>query len=571
MKLYVEPADGPAFHRTFDTDSMVIGRASTSDLALADPFLSRHHARLFRAGATVLVEDLGSRNGTELNGVPIRKPTAVNPGDVIKVSGSTISFEDLGGNQPATTVDFGATIFRPASEVLREVESEVTGDRALSEADLRHYAARLRRINEVHEALGRSISQDELLSLILKRAFEELRPEQGVIFLRQSGGEFERVASRSERDAVDEDPDGGEIPLSRALIEEVCEKGMAAIVVDAATDERFSEAQSIIMSGLRSIVAAPLLDGSESLGMIVLSSKVAVREFREEDLEFLVSMASIAALKIRNVALTEDAVARRKLEEDLALARRIQVSLLPSSLPDVGGWDLEARNLPSRGVSGDYYQIIPRRDGAELVLVVSDVSGKGIPASLLTASLEALSAGPIEDGSSPAEICTVLSRRLFRRSPPEKYATAFIAVVDLATSAVTYANAGHNPALLLRTDGSAIELGPTGMPIGLVDGAEYQQEHLELAAGDLLLIYTDGVSEAESPGGEEFGVEGILASVAPRRDEPLDDILERLRTDLTRFTANLPAHDDRTVLLARRARGSEPTPAGDADAGGTAS
>ncbi len=547
MKLSIEPADGLPFKRSFEGDSMVIGRASTSDLALADPFLSRHHARLFREGDQVMIEDLKSRNGTELNGVRVEQPMPVRSGDEIKVSGSRIQIGEP-TSRGDTTVDLGATILKPASELLRSVDAESRPDDVVGEDALRSYAARIKRINEIHEALAGSISEDELLTLILDRAFEELEPEAGVIFRRQEDGNFERSITRSQRGVTtDED-----IPLSRSLIEEVCVKGMAAVVIDAATDERFAEAQSIIMSGLRSLVAAPLLDGADSLGMIVLSSKAAKREFDEEDMQFLVSMASIAALKIRNVSLAHEAAQRKKLEEDLALARRIQESLLPASIPEFSGFELYALNIPSRGVSGDYYNIQKRADGRECVIFIADVSGKGIPASILTASLEALSAGPIEDGDSPDEICTVLSRRLYKRSPPEKYATALLAVVDRETGKAVYTNAGHNPGLLVRADGSTEELGSSGMPLGLVGTGDYSEHGFTFEPGDLLCLYTDGLTEAENAEDEEFGFERFTETTVAHRSDPLEEIAKSLGNEINTFTRGIPPADDQTVVFVRR-------------------
>ena len=174
-------------------------------------------------------------------------------------------------------------------------------------------------------------------------------------------------------------------------MQQVVEERQAALVLDAQTDERFHEAMSLLDAGVRSLVAAPLLDPGGALGLIVLGSRLTVRQFAEEDMELLASLASVAAMRIRNVHLAEEAAERKRLEQEVALAREIQVGLLPDSLPEVEGWDIVAGNIPSRGVSGDFFKVEMRHDESEVVLMLSDVSGKGIAASLLTA-LEALSA-----------------------------------------------------------------------------------------------------------------------------------------------------------------------------------
>ena len=327
---------------------------------------------------------------------------------------------------------------------------------------------------------------------------------------------------------------------------------MAALVLDALTDVRFAEAPSILFSGVRSLIAAPLFGPEGTLGMIVLESRLHVRQFAEEDLELLVSLAAVAALHLRNLRLVLEAEERRRLEEELALARRIQVALLPSQLPAVAGWELYGANFPSRVVSGDYYEVVPRAGDRELVLMIADVSGKGMAASLLTASLQAFSAGPIEDGLPPDEICVRLSRLLYRRTPPEKFATALLAVLETATGLLRYTNAGHNPGIIVRAGGEAEALGATGAPLGLLPGAPYQAAATTLAPGDLLVLYTDGIAEAADPDDEEYGLTRIQQTCARHRGEPCAALAAALEKDLVAFARGVPFADDRTIVLARR-------------------
>jgi serine phosphatase RsbU (regulator of sigma subunit) len=282
---------------------------------------------------------------------------------------------------------------------------------------------------------------------------------------------------------------------------------------------------------------------------------VARKQFSEADLELLVSLASVAALRIRNAALAEEAAERRRLEEELALARRIQENLLPQTLPEFPGYELFGNNFPSRGVSGDYYMLSDRNDGRECVVVVADVVGKGMPASLLTASLEALAAGPIEVGGYPDDICAKVSRRLYKRTPPEKYATAFVAILDTHEHAVRYANAGHNPGLLIRADGSCRELKSTGMPVGLMDEAEYTEVTVPLEPGDLLAIYTDGIVEAFDPDGEQYELDRMRDVLVRERNRALGELAERLADDLAAFVRGVPYGDDRTLVFIRRTAG----------------
>ena len=546
LRLHVVPAQGPPFDHLLQSDSLVIGRSSTADLPLPDRFLSRHHARLFRDGDRYLVEDLGSRNGTLLNGEPVLRPTPVVAGDVIRLSGSVVSIQvperEIGANEPG--FDSSHTVFRPAADLLaqdHQPPSEQTDRHTLM-----RYADRLRLVNEVHQALGEALALPELLRLILDRLFDHLRPQQGAIYLFGPAGELQLAASRS--------TSGGPATMLRSqnLVREVTEKGVAALVLDAQTDARFAQAVRLLAAGVRSLVAAPLLaEPGKALGMVMLHSNAAVRMFAEEDLELLVSLASVAAIRIRNVALAEEAAQRRVLEEELALARRIQEGLLPAVLPQLPGWSLHARNAASRHVSGDLYQAMLRRDGAECALMVADVAGKGVAASLLAASVEALAAGAFEDGLAPAPACARVSRLLYQRTPQEKYATAILAVAD-PDGGVEYANAGHNPGLLVRRDGGVDRLGPTGVPLGVLPGVTYRGGSVTLEPGDSLVLYTDGITEATNAAEEELGLERLVEVCREHRAAGAEDLASAIESAVEAFSGGVPATDDRTLLVLRR-------------------
>ncbi len=422
LRLRVTPPVGDPFEHVCSADSLVVGRSSRADLVLSDRFLSRQHARFYRQGGGWMVEDLGSRNTTLLNGRPVTAPSPVGPGDLVKLSETVIAVEGEGGAvAPAPseerTSSSDTIVLRSASELLAAAERESAG--------------RLKLLNEVHRALAATQSLNELLEMLLDRAFQHLGPEEAAVYLKRPHGGLERVASRRLPGAK------GEVFNSRSLEHEVVDKAQAALVLDALTDERFAAAESILSSGVRSLIAAPLLDASGSLGMLVLGSRIHLRRFSEQDMELLVAFASVAALRIRNLALAEEAAQRRALEKELAIARQIQLALLPESLPDIPGYAVFAANDASRAVSGDFYEFQRRDEGDEQIIVIADVSGKGIGASLLAASFDALLMGPIEVNYPTDVICARVSRRLFAKTPPERYVTAFILALDPGTGRVS--------------------------------------------------------------------------------------------------------------------------------------
>jgi len=547
LTLYVFAPNQPSTTRSMNGDSLVIGRASSCDLTLPDRALSRRHARVFRDGETWYVEDLGSSNGTLVDGVPIDEPKRLDANTVVTVGDSVVRLHPDPGTIEEPAVDHeGHTVFRSATELLqpaREEEDEGTTADAVS---LQRSVARLRILNEVHQALDSSIGLDQLLDLILDRAFDYLRPDEGSVFLRQPDGEYYCAASRSRRSS-----DHRHL-YSRNLVHQVADKGQAALVLDAAIDDRFNEAKSLVTAGVRSLVAAPLLDPHGSLGMIVLGSLLHVRQFVEEDMELLTSLASVAAMRIRNAHLAEEAEERRRLEREVTLARRIQMALLPDTLPEVDGYEMYARNLPSRGVSGDFYKLALHPPGNQCVVQVADVSGKGIAAALLTGSLEALSAGLIDAGIAPEKVCDQVSRLLYERTPSERYATMFLAVLEPDSGRLTYVNAGHNPGIVLRADGDSEWLGSTGMPIGLLPVGSYHAEEVTLNPADAVVLYTDGITEAENPELEMYGEDRLLSVCLRLRGEPLDRFAAGVEEELEAFVQGVPFADDRTIVLLRR-------------------
>ncbi|QQR73394.1 MAG: SpoIIE family protein phosphatase [Holophagales bacterium] len=545
--LEIETGRQPRTSRDVDRDLLIVGRGADCHLQVADPHVSRQHCTIERRGEELWVEDLGSRGGTRLNGRPVPAGGRLANGDLLDLSEETrivvrhSSCADDGDHPPTT----GAVFRDAASMLVRRADLEA----ASSATELRRYAERLQLINEVHQALGESPSRDALLEMILDRVFATLRPEQAAVLLIDATGELTASVTR---------PSGlspERVFFSRSLLREVTGRRQAALVLDAPSDERFAGAASILDSGVRSLIAAPLLTPAGALGMLVLSSRLRVRQFADEDLVLLASLASVAALHLRNLDLAEEAAERRRLAQELELARRIQLALLPSRLPEVDGYELLAGNVPSRGVSGDLYKAEVHPETGVLTCLVCDVSGKGMAASLLGASLEALATGPIEIGLPPEGICVRVSRRLYARTPPEKYATGFIARVDPSSHRLEWANAGHNTALLLRRDGTIERLSASGPPLGLLPNADYQAHATELGRGDLLLIYTDGITEAVDPADEEFGLERLAAIAGKHRDAPLGELRSCIERAVDTFVRGVPFADDRTVLFLRRKSG----------------
>jgi len=551
LTLRLVTPQGEETTRSVEGDEILIGRAPECGIVLPDASISRRHARLFARDGRWFVEDLGSRNGTAVNGVRILREVRLEAGTSIVLGGSRIEVLAV----PATPWEreiedpsSGKLTRLVSARSLLDVSMELSvPGKEPGGAACRRLAERFELLTDVHAALDRSGSLDELFGLILDRVFVHLEPEQAAIYLSVPEGGHRCAASRSV------DGEAGAVLHSRSLLAEVAGRGMSALVLDAQTDSRFSEAQSLVTSGVRSLAAAPLLDPEEGpLGMIVIGSLLHRRRFEEGDLEVLTALASVAAMRIRNLRLAEEAAERRRLEEEIALARRIQEALLPDALPEVAGWSLWGRTVPSRGVSGDMFTVVEREDG-RLVVLVADVSGKGIGAAFLTASLEALTALPIREGSAPGRVLRSAGHLLHQRTPPEKFATAFLAVLDPPSGALTWSNAGHLPAFVVSPDGSCRMLAATGKPLGLFPDEEYEEREDGISRGEMLVVYTDGLTEA-ARNGEEFGVERLAAACSEAAGEPPSVLADRIGRTLEEFAGGGVFADDRTLVILKRDR-----------------
>jgi pSer/pThr/pTyr-binding forkhead associated (FHA) protein len=398
LVLSITPAEGEPFESTVDVDSLFIGRSTRCEITIPDRFLSRRHARLFASGEAWQIEDLGSRNGTFVNGRRVEGPTLIRPGDVIALSASLVRV----GRGNVEEFPSDANTDAPASDRLLRSAAELLTRSGTpppeAEADgpaLARYAKRLALLNKIHQAMAESVALEDLLELVLDHITSQLEPERVEVFMRCGDGTYTCVGSRSMPFS------SLQTLYSESLFAEVAEKGMAALVTDTRSDDRFSQAESLVTAGVQSLLAAPLTAPDGPLGLIVLGSNASIRQYSEEDLELLVTLASVTALRIHNLALTREAVERQRLERELSLARSHQVALLPQRLPEVAGYSLYGETRPSRGVSGDYYQVVERAGGDELILALADVSGKGITAAIITGYLDAVVSVPIEDGVPP--------------------------------------------------------------------------------------------------------------------------------------------------------------------------
>jgi phosphoserine phosphatase RsbU/P len=305
------------------------------------------------------------------------------------------------------------------------------------------------------------------------------------------------------------------------------------------------------IQGIRSVLAVPLGVGEKIFGMIYADSPLAEARFSQDHLTVLTTLASVAAIRVENARLVEEQLDRERLERELNLAREIQQRFQPTSPPLVPGFELQGISFPCYEIGGDYYDFIQREDG-RLVIALGDVSGKGTSAALLMSSLHAAIHAQVATNQSLAEMISAVNRYLADTIPPNRFVTLFCAELDPDTGTLSFINAGHNPPLIVHAAGTMEQLGAGGMPLGIMPDAPYRAGKTQLQPGDALVIYSDGVTEAQNQQGEEFGPVRLYDVVARNLDATASGIRDKIEAALTKFAQGTPSVDDITLVIVKR-------------------
>jgi phosphoserine phosphatase RsbU/P len=289
-------------------------------------------------------------------------------------------------------------------------------------------------------------------------------------------------------------------------------------------------------------------------GLLVVGDKESRRgvgPFLPSDRRTLSLFANQAALALENARLHLQALEKERLEREMHLASEIQRQILPKGAPAVPGYQVAGWYRPARQVGGDYYDLFPLQDG-RLNLVVGDVSGKGMPAALMVSTLHSALRLLLDQAPFGPSLLERLNRHIVESSAANKFITMLLAELSPETGVLHYMNAGHNPGVLLHRDGSYEELKAGGLPLGLLPEARYQSRAVTMELGDILCIYSDGITEAAAPDDEEFGMQRLVDLLRRGRDLPLVDLMEEIPREVGEFSQGSPQGDDQTVVLLRR-------------------
>ena len=515
-----------------------IGRASDCSIPIKDRYLSRKHAEIIANGNGWILKDLGSANGTYLNGSRVERDEQLKTGDRIRLGDTEIVFETAERSTDrfiavADKTSASPTIAIPVNDIADAPESQDV--------------ARLHTLTQLARELIEDRPMDQLFGFIVDRVMEHLHPSRAAIaLLGHDGRSFTKVEVRRQ-----DETDASELTISHTLLAEVVEEKKALAFVDVGADEKLRTAQSIIMQGIHSILCAPLMIGNSVVGVLYVDFLFTQRSIAEDDVRLVAQIGRFAATKLETTRLREEAIQKRIMDEELKTASAIQRRLLPAAPAAIEGFTFVGKNQPCRTVSGDYYDFAIRPDG-KVYFVIGDVSGKGVTAGLMMAGLQVAFRIFSKSDPDPATLVSQLNVALKENLPQSKFVTLFLGRLDTRTGRIEYVNAGHTPPLLLTRSG-AVELGDSDLLLGVVARAEFTNRVLQLAPGDSLVLYTDGVTEARDAEGNDLGssvIGGALATLHGSDANALATAVNRTVLEHVGDAENLD--DDVTLLIVSR-------------------
>lgn len=516
--------------------TITLGRASDCTIPIRDRFLSRRHAEISYGSGLWVVKDCGSVNGTLLNGTRLSEPAVLKPGDRILLGDSEVVFDSADSDPPPQLIPIDSdshakSLVLPLREAIDEIDRSRERTGILASLAIQFIEDR---------------PMEELFEFILDRVMALLSPSRAALaLLGPDGKTFSSVRIRRSNSA-----DSTDLTISRTLLGEVIEERNVVSFVDAAQDDKLARAESIIGQHIRSAVCAPLIVGDNVLGVLYLDFLAIRGAVTHEDIRLVAQIARVGALKVETTRLREEAIAKAKIDEELRTAYTIQSRLLPTILPCVDGYCFAGSNKPCKTVSGDYYDIIVRPNG-RIYFVIADVSGKGITAALVMSGLATAFNIFTRSDPAPAALVRDLNLTLAPKTSPTKFATLFAGVLDPATGIIEFANAGHVPPLIVTSTGVE-RLAITDLVIGLFAHAEYRNQTLRLEPGDSLVLFTDGVTEAENAADEQLGLEAIESMLIEHHGEQAPQLLESIDECVQKFIGDLALSDDVTLFAITR-------------------
>ena len=531
------PLDKPVFS---------IGRKAENDLQLLSDTVSRQHAEIVYENDAYFLVDIGSKRGSYVNDQRVER-CALQHQDRIRIGGDEdqqIVFLD-------DSVERASAIFNSTPNLTL---STTLKDRTVSANE---ELQKLSRFIEVNQAFKFSLTPDDVLCLIIDAAIEITGAERGFLMLRNDAGDLEfKIARDRQRNWLV----GNDFAMSRSVVEEAFKQNRSVIINDSSESVALFARESVRSLDLRSIACIPLrrfqmsenMDATTMLkrdviGVLYVDSHVIGGSLTQTSLRLLESLAFEATKSLENVRLMHEETEKKQIEQELGMARQVQVALSPTSFKQPDHFEVAAHNIPSRYVGGDFYDLIPLKDDRS-VFALGDVSGKGVAAALLAAMAQGALQALFASNLPLTETIASLNKVLVQRSDSNRFITLFCAVLD-RDGHFTYINAGHNLPILARAAGDTEMLTTKSVLLGAFDFIEYKPRQTRLSPGDVVVMYTDGVTEAVNAANEMFGDDRLEDLIKRSVNLSAEEIKQRILDEVLSFTRGLPQGDDITLIV----------------------
>jgi serine phosphatase RsbU (regulator of sigma subunit)/pSer/pThr/pTyr-binding forkhead associated (FHA) protein len=531
-----------------DKDKIVLGRNPDCDVVIPVTSVSREHAQILRNAGRFFILDLQSRNGTFVNNQQISGRTALQNNDRIRICDFVAAFQETSLPPLPPELAKGADEASDEQELEPEAtyETTITGSTNLLLEN--QSAERLKLLLEISANLSKTLELDPLLPKIVDSLFQLFKQaDRCFIILAEDGGSKMIPKVIKTRRPQDE----SNARFSRSIVKRCLESGNAYLSDDAQAGVPLS--QSVVDFRIRSVMSTPLL-GTEGrgFGVIQLDTQDRNKKFTEEDLKLLWCVTNQAAIAMENARLHEARLEQVRVKRDLELAHQVQLSFLPQKLPELSAYSFFAHYEPAQQVGGDYYDFVPLPE-QRLAVTLGDVAGKGMPAAMLMAKLSSDARFALMSEKHAGAAINRLNHVLYQTtSQNDRFVTFAAALLDPQAHTVEVVNAGHMPPLLYRrTTGTlddAVSKELSGMPLGILETQEYATGTTALQAGDCLLLFSDGVTDAVNLRNEPFGLEGIHAALAHGGPFTPRSLVERLVRAVRQHAAGRNQHDDISLV-----------------------
>jgi len=558
--------DGPQAGQEFPLEGdAVIGRLQSTEVFLPQESVSRNHAKITKTRNGYKIEDLGSTNGTFVNGTIVTEKLLAD-GDKIKIGNFLLEFVETAQHVPSrgraaqrTIVEFSAPSTPDTATGTGSILANLdASDHQLLSAIPRgrraealvEFNRRLTIMYNINQIIASSLDIDVILEKILDELFRAFpNCERGFIMLKApDSDELTARVTRVRGHVTDRE----RITVSSTIIAEVMSKQQSILSTDALSDARFRAGVSVADMHIRSFMCSPLVTQEEILGILYLDTTSLADQFSKDDLALLTGIGTQAALLIANARMHERLLTQQRIENDLAVANEVQISFLPPSAPSRPGYSFSAHYTAAYAVGGDFYDFIELgRD--RVAVTVGDVSGKGIAAALLMAKVTSDLRFRSTVAEGPGEILNGVNQAFCARRLEARFITLVYTLINVKEHSVILANAGHIPAIVRRDCGELLEVGEeeAGLPIGVEESVVYEQTTYHLEPGDCVVLCTDGIIEAMNTAGNFYGMDR-LAEAVKRAPQDADKLVDFVLNDVHRFVGGATQSDDLTLVAFRR-------------------